>query len=162
MNDNNTFSLKYIFEILLNNIIPFLFFRYKIELADFQANHGGSLMAIFNKSPYLLLKTVFSDFDFQPWLFSRAPKGFFENRENRKLYISWLLETVGTTESKNLIFSDFKKYGGGSLLEKYGGSVAKILQSLTESDENPISIETVGKRSKAPLNYWVIYFFKLS
>jgi len=38
--------------------------------------------------------TIFPEMDWKPWLFGKAPYGFWENSKNQRVYMEWFSEKV--------------------------------------------------------------------
>jgi len=126
---------------------------YQIQQKDFIANHGATLLIKhFHSSPHALLSSVYSDFNYLPWLFSQVPAGFFDTIENQKRYVEWLVSIVGAKGTSELKAQHFLDHHGGGLLNKYGGSPHRLLESLAWSRERsslPLSAnDTVITRKK--------------
>lgn len=125
-------------------------FRYHVQVSDFIDHHGRSLvMKEYKGSVCNLVHSVYPDYNYVPWLFATAPRGFYEKKENRQHFVDWLVLKVGVKEASELQYSHFHQYAPG-LIVKYGNSPQRLLQSL-QPNEN----EDVGKRRKYPQNYWV-------
>ena len=114
-------------------------------------------------SPHRILSETL-DFDFKPWLFDSVPAGFFDSIENRKLYMEWLLKTVGAKSPNDLTLNHYLQNKGRSLVSRYGGSPQRILKSLYENGESKDNgvvdeIETPPKPFEKPstvqMNFWV-------
>ena len=44
----------------------------------------------YNDSPYLMLKTLYPDYDWLPWKFTRAPTNFWDDIKMQRKYMDWL------------------------------------------------------------------------
>lgn len=69
--------------------------RYRVAVRDFLENWGGPLLRKYGRSPFKILSSIYTDYEFLPWLFNRSPRSYFELRENRMKYADWLIEKVG-------------------------------------------------------------------
>ncbi len=76
--------------------------------------------------------SIYSDFDYKPWLFIVSPRGFFSEIKNRHDYLNWLKNKVGVANLSDLKGHHFYENGGAGLRSLYGGSVARILDSVNE------------------------------
>src|SRR6056297_2757828 len=57
--------------------------------------HGAGLMDHFECSVQRLVRTIYPDRDWKPWLFVQVTKGFWPERKNRVLYMKWLGQQLG-------------------------------------------------------------------
>lgn len=108
---------------------------YSVTYDDFLANHGKALLNKFDYSPYQILKHVFPQFEFLPWKFSRAPRGFWEKKENQLAYMKWLAKELKREEGipeqwYTVSRSDFVANFGTGLLNKFNGSHTEALMTL--------------------------------
>jgi hypothetical protein len=119
-------------------------------------NRGWRLVEIFNGSASAIVSTVYSDFEFLPWLFNAVPKGFFDEKENRIRYIRWLVEKVGVKSELDLHRSHFLENGGGGLLTKYKYSPLAIIASIQSSE--PGQDKLLFLNGKKPQNFHVLLY----
>jgi len=78
----------------------------------------------------------------QPWLGSRVPNGYWDDRENRVAYITWLGEQCGFLKAEDWYSvrkHHFQRnHGGGLLRNEYGSSVlAAMMDYLPSYDWKP-------------------------
>ena len=66
---------------------------YQLRADDYVKNGGRDLMNIY-KTPLKLLSTLFPDYPWLPWRFGFVQKGYWENPENRKLFVEWLYKEL--------------------------------------------------------------------
>lgn len=120
---------------------------------DFLENKGRGLIKgkAYGGSPFALLKAVYTDFEFLPWMFDKTQRGFFDKVENRKKYIEWLVQKVGVSKPTDLQTKHFEPNGGKGLLKKYGNSPQKVVESI---DAELASTE-VSQRAQKPRHFWV-------
>lgn len=117
--------------------------RYKVTPRDFQKYHGEGLLAIQqNHSVHEALNSVYPDHQFLPWLFPQVPLGYWDVKENRKAYVTWLLNTVGSSRPEKLTNADFIANRGRGLLVKYRGSIARVFESISD-DNDPTTLVKV-------------------
>jgi hypothetical protein len=50
---------------------------------------SGLLANKYNNSLFLLLSTIFPDFEWIPWKFIQCPRNFWDKEENQKKFIDW-------------------------------------------------------------------------
>ena len=145
----------YFFEVLYLRRPEFS--RYRVRVADFLVNHGETLLQYYyHSSPYELVSAVYDDFNFKRWLFGTVSKNFFEHLENRKDFVQWLVEKVGVTDASELRAHHFKENSGSGLLQKYGGSPGRVLDSLNSGSRVAASL---ARSTYRPANYWVCFDF---
>ena len=65
---------------------------YKIK--DIIENYGSSLIKHYNESIINLIKSAYPNYNWLPWKFNHAPKGFWSNENNVKEYMNWLSERL--------------------------------------------------------------------
>ena len=74
-----------------------------------------------------------------PWMNGRVPNGFWDIRENRRCYLTWLGQQCGFTRVEDwyaLRKHHFQKhYGGGLLRNAYGSSVQAAVRDLIPNHE---------------------------
>jgi hypothetical protein len=95
--------------IILNRYIQWLMDDLQIEQeSDWYAmeateirNRGGSGLLARYGSPSELVRNVFPNIDWKPWLFNEAGRNFWEIPRNRRIFLDWIAETlkVGTLDS---------------------------------------------------------------
>lgn len=126
-------------------------------MRHFTSNHANVLIAAYNRSPYALLKEVYSDYEFLPWLFSKVPSNYFDNAVNQYYYLDWLLKVAELKDQRELRTVHFRKHHGVGLLLKYNNSVAKLLKSLYDwgpQTKHHNSDDVLDMPSYIPRNYW--------
>jgi len=107
---------------------------YSVSLADFHSNFGGSLLSLFNNSPYQLLSQVYPNSKWLPWKFSITPTQFWKERANQRLYCDWLGEHLGYSSREDwykLQSTDLNlNYGTSLLFNYYNGSPSDLVQTI--------------------------------
>jgi hypothetical protein len=92
---------------------------YKITRTVIDNNYGmGLINSCFRGSVYDLVKYVYPEYRWLPWMFTNAPNGFWFDTENIKWWISWYMETHGYTtldELYAMTYPDVIAYNGGAL-----------------------------------------------
>jgi hypothetical protein len=51
---------------------------------------GRKLLELYNGGMYTLLKSVYPQYEWLPWLFASIPNNYFETIENQKKYVEWI------------------------------------------------------------------------
>ena len=91
--------------------------------ADFIQNHGGTLLQqIYGSSVYIAMQDYQPRYEWIPWLFSKTPKGFWQEAENRRVVYEWLGGTlqIGSEEDwYQVTKASFHENGGAGLLQNY-------------------------------------------
>jgi hypothetical protein len=59
---------------------------------------GNSLAAKYKGSPFLLLSTVFPEYQWLPWKFSKCPSNFWDNIDNQKTFLRWAEQQLNITD----------------------------------------------------------------
>lgn len=68
---------------------------YKVKAQTVWAHHGRTLLASYKDSLFLALKCTYSGFPWLPWKFLRLYRGFWQEVENQRWYLSWLASELG-------------------------------------------------------------------
>jgi hypothetical protein len=125
---------------------------YKITRKHFEDNEGGGILASFNLSPYAVISQHIEGEGWKPWLFGKAPNGFWQDEENQRWYMDWLAGELGITELDGWYIYDrdvLNSRKGGGLLRLYSTSLARILINLYPNHDWDIPrLLKVGKTQK--------------
>ena len=71
---------------------------YRITIRQISDNYGGGLLVnYYSGSPIQFVRAMFPDIVFLEWKFLHTPHGFWENKENHKVYADWLGSILGYT-----------------------------------------------------------------
>lgn len=107
---------------------------YKVSQKAFRDNKGCGLLDKFGNSYSEILKTVFPNYEFLPWMFSTVPNGFWQKDDNIRWYLQWLLQKLGHTDTDyhKLSSKDIADNHGKGLLwtSKWKGSVSLLIKTL--------------------------------
>src|SRR3569623_603660 len=68
---------------------------YRVSNADFERHKGGAFLLEYNSTISAAIKAFLPRYRWQEWLFSGTPKGFWDDRRNRKRYLDWLGKQLG-------------------------------------------------------------------
>ena len=95
------------------------------------AEHGGSslLSSLYRSSPVALLRAVYPDFDWKPWLFPRVPADYYDHQENVRDHLEWIKEKAHLVEDAELTKKHFEEHGAVALLHKFGNSPARVVEA---------------------------------
>jgi hypothetical protein len=108
---------------------------YKLTKQIFVDNYGhGLLKNKYNSSPYLLLTSLYPNYNWLPWLFRQTPDIIWEDFKYHKIYAKWLGEILEYTNPEDwygISKTDFIKNKGFGLLQgHYDSSFRKFLKKI--------------------------------
>ncbi len=66
------------------------------------------LVSYHDDSPAKLLKTVFPEYKWLPWRFSKVSKGFWDKIENRKSFVEWVEKELNIKKQEDWYNVDIK------------------------------------------------------
>eukprot|EP01114_Cavostelium_apophysatum_P021759 TRINITY_DN7678_c0_g1_i2.p1 TRINITY_DN7678_c0_g1~~TRINITY_DN7678_c0_g1_i2.p1 ORF type:complete len:759 (+),score=135.48 TRINITY_DN7678_c0_g1_i2:52-2328(+) len=127
----------------------------KVSANDLERYGGGSLLYRFGGSLRKLLASLYPDHD---WRHENLPKikqlpsGYWHRQENRLRFLENFAKSRGFLSKEDwysVTSQDFKNSGGGSLLNRYGGSVREML--LTDFPNHKWEF---WRFSGTPSNFW--------
>jgi hypothetical protein len=127
---------------------------YQIRNEDFRSNRGGTLLnRVYHSSVLEAVRDTLPNYDWLPWLFSKTPRGFWDEAENREAYMQWLQGTLQLKTEEDwyqLTEKSFNEHGGSGLLMNYyhGSILAAIEEYRPEIDWKPWCLR------KVPNGYW--------
>ena len=131
-------------------------FRSRLTTKDIQNNDGNGLIYSHRKkSIYEIIKLGFPEAHITPWLFPGNKKDFFIIRENRIVYIRWLMERVNIKNVNELRTRHLKENFGDPLLLLFDGSPRKVFESLLASNDRTKD-SFVGHK---PHRFWVMSYY---
>ncbi len=107
-----------------------------MQSKDLIDNNGSWLLTKYRNSTVSVVINVLDNFPYKPWLFVQAPKRFFHEKKNRKIYLEWLKEKVKVAKLSDLKVSHFRNNGGGGFLGIYKNSISLVLESVDEDSGN--------------------------
>ena len=108
---------------------------YKLTKKIFIDNHGlGLLKNKYKSSPYIILDSLYPNYNLLPWMFIQTPVFIWDNYEYHKKYAKWLEERLGYTKPEDwygISQKDFRNnYGYGLLHGYYDASFRKFLKKI--------------------------------
>ena len=71
--------------------------------------------------PFLGLKAAYPNYDWLPWMFENVPVGFWEEKSNRRWYLSWLgrqLRFKSVEQWNDLSAIQLRAHHGNGLIAK--------------------------------------------
>lgn len=106
---------------------------YRITTADIQKNRGGGLLSSYwSNSAVLAVKEVFRHYDWKEWLFGSAPRGFWDDPNNRRRYMDWLGDQLGIKVPDDwyaVTNEDFARHKGAAFLIFYRSTVSAAVMA---------------------------------
>lgn len=105
---------------------------YNVSSKDFIDNRGNTLLIYYGNSHIKLLMSVYNDYNWLPWKFTKLPQGYWKDIENRKNFMNYLstqLKIKDYTEWYNVTFHEISQYGGEGLTDQYK-SIAELFMSI--------------------------------
>jgi len=84
--------------------------------------------------------------------YQQAPHGFWDVKQNHKVYCDWPGEQLGNTSMDDwykITREDISKYGGSTILHEFSASPSKVLQSAYPEHE-----WMLWRFTKTPFGYW--------
>lgn len=103
------------------------------------------------------LQSIMPEIEWQPWRFRENVRGFWQQLDNQRLfmdYISKELNIIDQRDWKRVSLDDIKSRGGASLVQLYGGSLSRILDTVYPNIEWKIRGSNDEVTIKTPRNYW--------
>jgi len=102
---------------------------YQIKYDDFlRYGRGGRGATTFTKGGMItLLEECYPDYNWLPWLFRKAPAGFWENMDNQRKYLFWLEKKLDIKYWYQLTNKMLIANYGKGLLAHYDGSIRKLI-----------------------------------
>lgn len=94
--------------------------------------HGHGLMVHFECSVQRLVRTIYPNRDWKPWLFVQVPNNFWPERKNRVAYLKWLERELGyqtPDDWYSVTKFDFIDHQGASLIQ-FGHKPIDLVREL--------------------------------
>ncbi|MCP4785291.1 MAG: hypothetical protein GY903_01555 [Fuerstiella sp.] len=106
---------------------------YQVRNRDFRRNSGATMLDRFYGSSVLeALRDLVPDYDWLPWLFSKTPRGYWDDAENRQAYMQWLERKLQISCEEDWYEQSERSFdenrGRGLLTNYYHGSILSALQ----------------------------------
>jgi len=95
-------------------------------------HHGSTLLRLYDGSIYRLVSANYPNLDLLAWKFHSVPKGYWLEKENRRVYLDWLASVLGFSARSDwykVKTSDFAANFGNTLIGKYKASVFALVSS---------------------------------
>jgi hypothetical protein len=116
--------------------------------------HGGVglIGKVYNGSLVNALKSVYPEFQWEEWNFSRVTAGFWKEKSNQKAFLDYVAKKLGIINTEDwyrVKQSDIHRMGGDRLLRYYGDSLTKALQTIY-----PDSNWEMWRFGRSPRGFW--------
>jgi hypothetical protein len=117
---------------------------------EIMAEYGGKALLdrIFSRSFMVALPSIYPFHSWAPWRHTQSVQaGYWKNKINQRQFMDWLFKSLEFKQMDdwyNVEVEDISNEGGISLLNMYGGSPSKLLQSVY------------------PEHPWLVWQFKIS
>jgi len=127
---------------------------YKITLQTIIDNGGSALLAEYKGVLSTLLAAVFPQHQWDPLKFDRAPRKYWADIENQRLFLNNLSKKLGFKEGDREAWYKVSnitvlKNGGSAVLSHYKGSLSALLAAVYPDFEwDPLRFD------RSPRNYW--------
>jgi hypothetical protein len=104
---------------------------YRVTNQDFKDHKGGALLLHYDCTVSAAIMSYLPNYDWKPWMFDKTPKGFWDERANRRRYMDWLGKQLGFKQINDwysVTGEDFNANYGNQCLKLYGGSPITALE----------------------------------
>ncbi len=107
---------------------------YSTTVKLLQRHGGGSLLNRYNCSLIKLLSSVYPEYHWNVAKFTHVPQRFWDNADNQRAFMDELAKTLNITHHEgwyhvtSTIMHNHRR--GSSLINKYNGSINKLLQAV--------------------------------
>ena len=98
---------------------------YRVSNQDFRDNGGGGFLISYDSTVSLAIMSYLPHYDWKEWMFDKTPKGFWNERKNRRRYMNWLGKKLGfksVTDWYSVVELDFRTNHGIQFLKLYNCS----------------------------------------
>ena len=105
---------------------------YKVSYKNLFKLGGKALTDKYSSIPDMF-KTLYPEYDWQPWLFHRVGKDFWDQQANQQEYVSWLGKQFGIQSPddwQNISWNDIVNLKGSALMKRHQNSPFKLLSTI--------------------------------
>lgn len=105
---------------------------YRVTTDDFKNNGGGGLLHYWHDSAVGAVQDTYPDYDWKEWLFQTAPRRFWLQRRNHRLFMEWLEKRLDIREPEDwyrVTNQDFRDHGGGAFLLHYDSTISAAIMA---------------------------------
>lgn len=106
---------------------------YGVTLSDVMGNRGHGILEYYNHSFIQMLLTLFPKYDWKPWLFQKAPRGYWAEIENCRKYARWFEFESGIEKNEDwyrIQQSDLYERNGYGVMDHFDCSVQQFLKAV--------------------------------
>ena len=107
---------------------------YSLSLTDILANEGVGLAKKYNYCLYKTLSSVYTEYDWKPFLFLNVPNNYFQTVENQRKFLTEILAPKLSINSPEKWVSVNQKtiiqLGGAAIVNRYKGNYYKLLKTI--------------------------------
>lgn len=125
---------------------------YKLTQSKLRKNYGGTLLRNSNGSIIAVCEQAFPEYDWKPWLFDKAPNGFWLELQNQRAYLDWLAIKLEISHPEGWYRYDrdvLNRNHGAGLLDQYSTSLARALvANYPDTNWDLARLLKVGKTQK--------------
>lgn len=122
---------------------------YQVTSQDFTSRRGHGFLEYYEHSPFVVIKTHFPKFDWQPWLFRQAPSGYWHDLNNCFAFVKWFEKqrNFKTIERwYGMTQDDVYALNGSGLMAHFDCSVQRLISAVyPEHDWKPWRFVQVPK-----------------
>ena len=105
---------------------------YRLNLALLRKHKGISILKHYASIVECVIAN-FPELDLKPWEFDRVGRGFWQGKDNQRLYLTWLGKCLGFSKPEDwyaVSESDFEFHSGISILAQYSSSPAQVVTEV--------------------------------
>jgi hypothetical protein len=107
---------------------------YKIQKLQVVKNGGSGLIKMHKDSLQTALQKVYPDHKWLPWLFAKAPKGFWHSIDNQRRFFDWSMEQLNLKQMDDWYSTskdELASLGGtGLLTHRYNDGLSEALRHI--------------------------------
>jgi hypothetical protein len=125
---------------------------YRVNNHDFEEHKGGAFLLHYRSTVSLAIMSYLPNYDWKEWMFDKTPKGFWNDKRNRRRYMSWLGKRLGVKSIAawySVTDQDFRANFGNQFLKLYHGSPIAALR-----DHFPRQAWNEWMFARVPSGFW--------
>lgn len=106
---------------------------YSVKVSSVREKGDKGLLRMYDGSLGVALSTVYPNHPWKPWKFGNLPSTYWDNAKNQRTFMDWAsteLKIKRMDDWYNIVASDISRLSGVELLNRYGGSLFKILKAF--------------------------------
>ena len=119
---------------------------------------GGSLLLeqCYNGSLIAALQAVYPEYEWNLWLFGKAPYGFWKSTKNCRTYLNWLADKLNISHPEewySVTYDQLRSCKGQALAKKYKGFIPALASCFPEKQWKRPGIQLHGGQYGKGQNY---------